>query len=238
MSGLELNRIYQRDCIEGMRMLADKSVDIIITDPPYSTPVITSFGRQKVRNVADLSLQETYVKTLKTEFERILKDDAPVFMFCDDGYFSSIYRAFYDWNHLQMITWDKGRIGMGKPFRKRHELIFYANRETMDYNRTDGITHYPTVLNYKPVANNERVHGAQKPVELIRDLIKGFTDEQDVVFDAFMGSGSTAVAAAHENRNYIGFELNPEYVRIANQRLESITDTEAERKLTEGGDSE
>jgi len=217
---IELNRIYNMDCIEGMEQIADSSIDLIITDPPYTTPTITAFGREKVRNVADLSIQETYVKTLKREFERILKPDAPIFMFCDDNYYPSIFRAFYNWNNTQMLTWDKGRIGMGKPFRKRHELIFYANRQSIDYHRTEGITHYPTVLNYKPVGS-EKVHGAQKPVDLIADLIKGFSVEGSVVLDCFMGSGTTAVAASKTGRQYIGFELNEEYVEIANKRLDN-----------------
>lgn len=220
---IELNRIYNEDCIEGMRKITDGSIDVVITDPPYSTPVVTAFGRERFRNVADLSIQETYIRTLKEEFARILKPNGSVFIFCDDGYFSSIYRSFYDWKSLQMIVWDKGRIGMGKPFRKRHELIFYANRESIDYNRSDGITHYPTILKYKPVGNN-RIHGAQKPVELVRDLILGFSSPGDVVLDCFMGSGTTAVAAKLTNRNYVGFELNPEFVDVANKRLGDMSD--------------
>lgn len=226
---MEKNKIYQMDCIEGMKQIPDESVDLIITDPPYSTPTITSFGREKIRNVADLSIQETYVKTLKEQYSRVLKPDAPLFMFCDDGYYASIFRAFYDWNNLQMLVWDKGRIGMGKPFRKRHELLFYANRKTMDYNRTEGITHYPTVLNYKPVGK-EKVHGAQKPIELVKDLIKGFSNEGDTVLDTFMGSGTTAIAAMRSKRNYIGFELQPYFAQIANDRIEK------ERDLIESGD--
>ncbi|MFT4448675.1 DNA-methyltransferase [Bacillus subtilis] len=221
LANLELNKIYQMDCIEGMRMISDQSVDMVITDPPYTTPTITAFGRQKIRNVADLSIQETYIKSLKSEFDRVLKPNAPVFIFCDENYYPSIFRAFYDWNHTQMIVWDKNKIGMGKPFRKRHELLFYANRGSMDYNRTEGITHYPTVLNYKPVGQ-ERVHGAQKPVDLVSDIIKGFSNEGDIVLDCFMGSGTTAVASLQNKRKYIGFELNPEFIEVANKRLKDL----------------
>ena len=115
---------------------------------------------------------------------------------------------------------------MGKPFRKRHELIVYANRETIDYNRTDGITHYPTVLQYKVVGQNERLHPAQKPIDLLQDLILGFSNQSSVIFDPFMGSGSTCVAAVNTNRHYIGFELNEDYFQIACKRLD-----EAEGKV-------
>ncbi|MEC1961252.1 site-specific DNA-methyltransferase, partial [Bacillus subtilis] len=101
------------------------------------------------------------------------------------------------------------------------ELLFYANRGSMDYNRTEGITHYPTVLNYKPVGQ-ESVHGAQKPVDLVSDIIKGFSNEGDIVLDCFMGSGTTAVASLQNKRKYIGFELNPEFIEVANKRLKDL----------------
>lgn len=207
------------DCLELMEDIPDGSVDAVITDPLYTTPAVTAYGRTKDRNVADLSIQETYLRVLRQGFERILKPCAPTFIFCDDDYFASVFRAFYTWSSNQLIIWDKGRIGLGKPFRKRHELLFYVNRHGIDYNRTDGITHYPTVLCYKPVPPNERMHGAQKPLDMIEDLIKGFTNESDTVLDCFMGSGTTGVACAKLNRNFIGMEINPDYFEIAKSRI-------------------
>ena len=217
----KINAIQCADCFDFLPSLPDASVDLIITDPPYSTPTATSFGRTLVKNVGDFSIQETYIKMLKVEFERILKPAAPVFMFCDDSYYPSIFRAFYNWHSVQMLVWDKGKIGMGSPFRKRHELIVYANRSVLDYNRTDGITHYPTVLCYKPVGQS-RIHSAQKPVELVRDLILGFSQPGDVVADFFMGSGTTAEAALLTGRNFIGSEISEEYCRIAEERIHAL----------------
>lgn len=206
---VELPRLAER----GLR------VDACIADPPYSTPVITSFGRQRVRNVADLSIQETYMRAFKVELEKILKPTAPVFIFCDDDYYPSIFRAFYDWQCSQLIIWDKGRIGMGAPFRARHELLFYANRTPVAYNRTDGITHYPSVLNYAPVPPDERLHGAQKPVDLIADLLLGFTQPGDLVIDPFAGSCTTGVACLLTGRRFIGVELNGEICETGRARM-------------------
>ena len=219
-----------------MKDIPDGSIDMIIIDPPYSTPTITGFGRKQVKNVADLSIQETYMKCLKIEFERILKDNAPVFIFCDDKYYPSIYRAFYNWQSVQMVVWDKGKIGMGKPFRKRHELIVYANRETVDYNRSEKITHYPTILNYKVVTKKEKVHPAQKPTELLEDLIVGFSNENDTILDCFMGSGSTGVACKNLNRNFIGIELDETYFNIAKERIEKVKNEPKKQSLLEIGE--
>lgn len=214
---MEINKIYQGDCMELINSLQDNSIDCLITDPPYSTPIITGFGRKKFKNVADLSIQEQYIKTFKEKLERVMKPNAPVFIFCNDSYYPSIFRAFYDWNSIQMIIWDKGKIGMGKPFRKQHEIILYANREPMEYFR-NGIT-FSTVMKYNQVQTQDRLHPAEKPIQLIKDLLNGFTKEGDLVLDCFTGSGSTLIACKEMNRNFIGFELNEDFVKITNQRL-------------------
>ncbi len=218
---LELNKIHQGDCLEVMKDIPDSSVDCIITDPPYSTPTITAFGRKKVLNLADLSIQERFFREIKTEIERILKPNGRVFIFCDDKYYPILFAVFYDWQNKNMVIWDKGKIGMGNPFRKQHELIFYVNRESFNYNRTEGITHYPTILKYS--SDKNKIHGAQKPIKLVEDLIKGFTNEGDLVLDMFLGSGTTALACKNLNRNFIGIELNPEYCDLANKRLSETT---------------
>ena len=216
---MEVNQVYQGDCMLLLDELEANSVDCVITDPPYSTPVITGFGRKQFKNVADLSIQEQYIRTFKEKLERVLKPNAPVFIFCNDSYFPSIFRAFYDWKCLQMVIWDKGKIGMGKPFRKQHEIILYANRESFEYYR-DGIT-FSTVMKYKQVQTQDRLHPAEKPLDLIKDLLKGFTKDGDLVLDTFMGSGVVALGCQQLKRNWVGFELNPDFVSLINKRIGS-----------------
>ena len=216
---LSLNRIHQGDCLELLREVLNESIDILITDPPYSAPVITSFGRKKVINLADLSLQEFYFRSIKCELERVLKPNGRVFVFCDDKYYPILFAVFYDWLNKNLIIWDKGKIGMGNPIRKQHELIFYSNRESFEYNRTEGITHYPSIMKYSSEVG--KIHGAQKPLKLVQDLILGFSNVGDVVMDLFSGSGTTCLAAKNLNRNFIGFELNPDYCKESNDRIGS-----------------
>jgi len=200
-----------------MKSIPDKSIDMICIDPPYSTPTVTSFGRKKVLNLADLSIQEYYFRSVKSEMERILKQNGRVFIFCDDKYYPILFAVFYDWQNKNLVIWDKGRIGMGNPFRKQHELIFYINRETYQYRKTGNITHYPTVLKYKH--DKDKQHGAQKPINLIEDLISGFSEENDVILDCFAGSGTTLLASKNLNRQYVGIELSPEYCDIIKERV-------------------
>jgi len=135
--------------MNGLDAMEAQSVDLLITDPPYSTPVITAFGRKKFKNLADLSIQEFYFTEMKKKLERVLKADAPVFFFCDDKFYPILFSAFYDWQNIGLIIWDKNKIGMGKPVRKRHELIFYANQTFRDFKPHGQFTHLPSVLNFK-----------------------------------------------------------------------------------------
>ncbi len=205
------------DCLEGIKELADGSVDVVITDPPYSTPVITSFGRKTFKNLADLSVQEFYFKAIKKELERVLKPDGRVFFFCDDKFYPILYSVFYEWLNLGLIVWDKGKIGMGRPIRKQHELIFYANQGSAEFQKFGEVTHIPSVLKVKHDTN--KIHGAQKPVELIEHLINGFSKEGDLIIDLFGGSGSTGKACQNLNRNFVGFELNTEIANASSERL-------------------
>ena len=213
-------RLLLGDCVDLLPEIKSSSIDLIIIDPPYSTPIVTAFGREQVKNLGDLSLQSTYFKMLKLQFERVLKPDGRLFIFCDDKYYPVLFAIFYTWQNINLVIWDKGKIGMGNPFRKQHELLFYANRSAFDYNRTERITHYPSIMKYAPV--NEKLHGAQKPVKLLKDLILGFSNEGDTVLDCFMGSGSTGVACQETNRNFIGMEITQEYYEMAEFRLQSL----------------
>lgn len=209
------------DCLEGLPLIADNSVDVLVTDPPYSTPVITSFGRKPFKNIADLSVQEFYFKAIRTELERVMKPNGRIFIFCDDKFYPILFSVFYQWQNLGLIIWDKGRIGMGRPIRKQHELIMYANRGAAEFQKFEGNTHIASVLKVKHDQN--KIHGAQKPVELLEHLIKGFSNEGDLVMDLFGGSGSTAVACQNTRRNFIGFELNDEIAAASTARLSSLT---------------
>lgn len=206
------------DCMERMAEIPDNSVDMVLTDPPYSTPVAVSFGREIHKKFSDLSIQKQYMKLIKSELDRVLKPDGAVFIFCDDKYYPIIFEVFYEYKNSALLIWDKGRIGMGFPFRKRHELIFFACKNSIKPNYPPGTTHYPTIINCPPVIKN-KFHGAQKPLKLSAVLMEGFSNKKDLILDPFMGSGTTGVAAINLDRRFIGVEQEIEYFKIAQQRI-------------------
>ena len=82
-------------------------------------------------------------------------------------------------------------------------------------------TYENTIFKYPIVNHKQRIHPTQKPVELIEDLIKIHTNENDIILDPFIGSGTTAIASLNTNRNYIGFEKDITYYNLANERIKN-----------------
>lgn len=214
-----MNKIIKGDCLEVMKTIASKSVDLILTDPPYTSPTIHAFGREKIRRLSDLSIQEYYFSEIKKEWERILKPNAPIVVFCDDIYSAVLTGLFYQWQQTNLVIWDKGRIGMGNPFRKQHELLFYANRGSIKLNK-ETLTHIPSIIK---CSIKKEHHGAEKPIKLLSVIINGLTHKNDLVLDCFSGSGSTCIAAKNCGRNYIGIEMEQEYYNISQKRLNELS---------------
>jgi len=215
----KINQVWQGDCMELMREMPDKCVDLVVTDPPYSRNTITAHSRVGVRNLADLSIQEFFYKNMYQEFARILKDGGVCFTFCDDLFYPILFASSY--NSLQghsLITWDKGHISFGRPIRKKHELIMYtSNGGGGEFFASEDRTHFPSIISHKKETNKE--HDAQKPASLIKDLVKHFSKDTDLIFDPFMGSWTTARACKDLGRNFIGAELSEEYCEIGRNRL-------------------
>jgi DNA modification methylase len=212
-----VNKIICGDCLELMKDIPNNSIDMIITDPPYSTPVITAYGRKKEKNYGDLSIQKNFFLQFKNEIERILKDQSAVFIFCDTRSYPILYEVFYNWQTSQLLIWDKMKIGLGSPFRKQYEFIYFLSPD-YGLHFKNGKT-YSDILKYKAVPSKKRLIGSQKPLNLIKELIEAFTYKNDLILDPFLGSGTTIVAAKMLKRNYIGIEINEKYCEIARQRL-------------------
>jgi site-specific DNA-methyltransferase (adenine-specific) len=230
---METNKIYQGDCLDELKKIPDNSIDLIVIDPPYSTPVITAFGRKKVKNYGDLSMQKGYFKVIKEEFKRILKEQSGVFIFCDYKYFPILFEAFYDWQTSQLIIWDKMRIGMGSPFRRTYEMIYFLSPD-YGLHQQNGKT-YRDIMQCKPIHSSKRYHGAEKPVELIKELIDGFCPKDGIVLDCFCGSGSTCVASKILGRKYIGIDINEEYCNISKKRISEILDLNTKQEVKQDG---
>ena len=120
---------------------------------------------------------------------------------------------------MNMIIWVKNNWTAGDlkaQFGKQYEIIFLVNKGRCMFNGK----RITDVWNFDRVSGAKQLHQNQKPVNLLEQCILKHSKENDVIFDGFMGSGSTGVACKHLNRNFIGIELDNNYFEIAKKRIE------------------
>lgn len=240
---MKLNYITNIDCLEGLKEIPDKSVDLIVTDPPYFINMGHSGGRENCkrqkerdyvgnglnanRTFLDLAIVAPFYKQLFSEFSRVLTDTGHFYFFTDWRAYGFFYPLMQQYLPVRnMLVWDKGGAP-GSYYTYAHELIIfgaYAPKllHAGGSNVLQGIRSFSAGAKK---TNGEKVHPTQNPVELITKFIEDSTEPGAVVLDTFMGSGTTAVACLKTGRNYIGFELDERYHAIAMQR---IAETEAQ----------
>ncbi len=233
------------DCLEGMKLIDDKSIDMILCDLPYGTT------RNKWDSIIPLD-------KLWEQYERIIKDNGAIVLTAQTPFdkilgYSNLGLLRYEW------IWEKnkatGFLNSKKMPLKAHEniLVFYKklpvynpqglvkkDKPTINkggrgkklegaggtnYGKAtkDSIQEYENypkdVLRFNVVM--KPIHPTEKPIDLFEYFIKTYTNEGETVLDNCMGSGTTAIACINTNRNYIGFELEKKYYDIATERIEN-----------------
>ena len=223
---MKLNKIYNEDCLEGMKRIPDGSVDLIVTDPPYLMNYKTGRRKDKTHRFNDVILNddnEQLITDYVKECYRILKDDTAMYLFCSSNKVDFFKRELEKLFSIKnMIIWVKNNHTAGdleSAFGRKYEIVFLVNKGQRKFNgeRLTDIWEFPKV------SSDGQLHQNQKPIELIKRCIKKHSNVGDVVFDGFMGSGTTAAAALDINRNYIGFELDEYYFNVAEKRLKNHT---------------
>lgn len=208
--------IVHGDALEQLRELPTQSADLVLTDPPYFLPAEHYAMRTKwARSLADLSIITHYLGDVITESKRVLKPTGALAMFCDGQSYPVVYvRAYLAFERVIDVIWDKGNIGMGSGIRRRHELICIGVPAELDFNGW-----LPSVLNHPPVQSGNRIHPAEKPVSLLRHIIRLLCRPGGMVIDPFAGSGSTGEAAVLEDRECICIEHDVNYFTQARTRM-------------------
>jgi site-specific DNA-methyltransferase (adenine-specific) len=220
---IDLNKklnLIQGDCLEILKQLPDKSIDLILTDPPYNIDFKPPRGT--FDGILNDSMQweefDKFMQPTLNELYRILKEDSVAFIFT--GFSSS--SAFYKYatqsgfNIKCQIVWVKNNFGIGYHFRPQHEDIwacFKGNPKIPNKALS-------SVQFFDKVNGVDLVHSCEKPVPLLEKLLLQYTNSTDLIIDCFMGSGSTGVAALKNQRRFIGIELDKQYFDIAKRRCE------------------
>ena len=274
-----IDRIFNEDCIEGMKRIADNSVDFVLTDLPFN---ITACDWDKKINL------EKFWKEIK----RILKKQSSAAMFASGKFTYELINSNYEWYKYKWI-WVKNKSTLfvhakNRPMARYEEILIFSNGvvnheslspntrmkyfpqgvkeisplkrkwkedsgvQLRNHQKAYGLTRfnaknkfggaygtrpshvdiytstktgYPSdVLYFDVVSNVGRLNATQKPTALLEYLIKTYTNEGEVVLDATIGSGSTAIACINTNRHFIGFELDEDFFNAAQKRIADALD--------------
>ena len=201
--------LIQGDCLEKMKDIPDGSVDMVLTDPPYGTQTNQrgdSFMVGEFSNVLPLALPEIH---------RVMAANAAFYSFTSWKQMPEWLLRFQQYFKLQnILIWDKQRhSGCYSPssWQFTWEGIYFGlkgKRKIRDYQRDVMIS-----------SQKGKRRAMEKPIDVLEQMILASTDEGDTVLDPFMGSGTTGGACKNLNRNFIGIELDPEYFKIAEKRI-------------------
>ena len=228
--------LYNDDYVNILKDIPDKSIDMILTDPPYS---LTNLEWDK----------EINLQVMWEEFNRVIKDNGAIVIFAKQPFTTKLI-----WNNLkyykQILVWKKQNIDNPTQAKNRFcnitedIVVFYKKPPVFNpqgiiridkpvkqgrgkslaqvQDRPSDViqqyTNYPrNILEYN--FDYPRIHPTQKPVALLELLIKSYTNKKDTVLDPFMGAGSTGVACKHLDREFIGIELDTDYYNMAEQRI-------------------
>ena len=233
-------KLLQGDCLELMVNIPDKSIDLILTDPPYLISKKSGFNSGGAwNNAEDKRLQKTPPKTdfgewdkkeidfytVFKEFYRVLKPSGTLICFFDIWKMQCLKQIAEEnkFKQLRLIRWDKTNpVPVNSKLNYLSNATEYALTCVKGGKPTFHSEYNPGVFKYPICSGKERTsHPTQKPLNFMQELLKIHTNEGDMVLDPFMGSGTTGAACVNMNRDFIGIELDEQYYQIAEQRIMS-----------------
>lgn len=240
-----MQNLYNDDCLDIMKNIPAKSIDMILCDLPYG---LTRCEWDK----------EIDLKLLWEEYERIIKDNGVICLFAQTRFFiklvnsnEKLFRYDLVWDkvlttgflnanrqplrkHEQIAIFYKKQpkynpqMGIGKPLHGKGSLATKTIKKNNVYGkfyktpdlRKGSTEKYPTsILKFQKLHSSKMIYPTEKPIELLEYLIRTYTDENDLVLDNCMGSGTTGVACKNTNRKFIGIEINKDTFELAKKRL-------------------
>lgn len=228
---IEENKIYQMDCLEGLKLMPDKSVDLIVTDPPYLIEGIHEYkgnelGKRLIKyqgRLKDENMVSGFDTAILDELFRIMKVPN-IYIWCNISQIPMYIKYFVLERKCKMdiLIWHKTNP---MPCCNNKWL---SDKEYCLYFRKGGYCNPVSYAEAKTVwelpinTKDKKLYGHPtiKPLPIIENIIKNSSRAGDVVLDPFLGSGTTAVACIKNSRNFIGFEYNEQYYHIAENRIQ------------------
>lgn len=230
--------IHSDDSINLLKTLKSESVDLIIADPPYNLG--KDYGNNQDQKTFDDYLE--FTRQWLNESHRILKNSGTIYIFMGVRFISYLYMILEKENKFifnSWITWHYTQgLGKTKGFSPRHDdILMFTKTEKFKFNIDDirvPQKYYRSINNMRGANpgdvwsfshvhycnKNRQEHPTQKPEGLIERMVLSSSDENDYILDPFAGSGTTLRVCQQLNRNCVGVEINPDYVKLIKERLE------------------
>ena len=221
---LKTNEIYNIDCMEGLKLIDDNSIDLVIIDPPYLLNI------NKVKNVSNMNKYANDLLNLKDGFDLKVLDlliqkmkKINIYIYCSKRQVKDLLNYFSNKNcNHEILTWHKQNpsplINNNYLPDTEYILLFREKGVKLYGNYHTKRKYYISLTN--KVDKQKYKHPTIKPLELIEYHIENSSKEGDLILDCFAGSGTTLVGAINKNRRYIGFEIDKNYYEIAKKRIE------------------
>jgi len=229
--------LYRGDarCLD---MLKIGSVDMAIVDPPYNSPASTKSGGTTRRfkrwidedkqgeffkfDLLELGAFHDFFSAVLYELKRTVKPGGHVYWFTQwwklPDFMSYLNDEEFGFKMENLLVWDKVAIGLGYRWRHRLEYIIFASRLGAKCRPLNN-KGWPNLISVKRIPPKKLVHPNEKPIDVVEALILNSTQPGDIVLSPFLGSGPEAWAAAHNNRKFIGVEINERWIEVAKDKF-------------------
>ena len=226
-------KLLQGDCLELIKKIPDKSVDMIVTDPPYKITARGNggnsggmFQKKEVNNGKVFKTNDLEIEDWLPELYRVLKEQSHCYIMTNNKnithYLDVIDKS--NFHFIKCLIWVKDNKIMGQTYMSQFEYIIMCRKGSHKRINDCGVSDVLQIPNRKiKDDNNKTIHDTEKPVELTDILIKNSSNDGDLILDPFMGIGGAGCSAVSLNRSFIGIELDENYFNIAQKRIESIS---------------
>lgn len=227
-------QLYNGDCLEILKGIKNKSIDLIVTDPPYDVDTTGGGGtintikklNKSLKDLDNANISNGYdIELYNTEFVRVMKN-INIYIWCNKVQIPDYFNFYV--NKLKckfdILCWHKGNAlpTYSNKYLSDTEYCLYFRKGGIcsPNNYEDAKTFYLAPINIKD--KNIYGHPTVKPLDFTKKLIRNSSKENEIVLDPFMGSGTTGHACKELGREFIGIELDEKYFAIAKNRIENI----------------
>ena len=226
---MEINKIYKIDCREYMKTLPNESIDLIVTDPPYKVTARGSAGNsggmlQKKINRQGMVFKHNDIKIneFMPELYIVLKEGSHCYIMTNHVNLIEMLNVAKEcgFHFIKSLIWNKGNKIMGQCYMSQFEYILFFRKGKHKKINNCGTPDILDIPNKKTKdETGKNLHDTEKPIDLMKILVENSSNEGDLIYEPFMGIGSTVLACIELNRNYVATEIDESYFNIAKNRI-------------------